>query len=254
MYASISLLVFLTFGFAAVAYGIYALYATVTQTKEAHRRPEIDDPEQMFKFERPSISQEFEKEYEILRMRKAKLNPEKHKEMIRKLVNRALANLGPMRHTQSVFSSSRTMYALHRIDEPTWKAINKMKRDCDIEYQQVLLRAKELGFNQGNIFQFAAKLEAHHRQKEMMKLREMHMKARQQHMEKLAAAQKEQAKREQLRRHEAYLKQLEEEEKAKRTSPKSSESRQPKDHFNGLKKGFLRKRTAATKKKKKKKK
>ena len=57
MYASISLLVFLTFGFAAVVYGIYALYATVTQTKEAHRRPDNDHPEQMFKFERPSISQ-----------------------------------------------------------------------------------------------------------------------------------------------------------------------------------------------------
>ncbi len=169
----------------------------------------------------------------------------KTKEMMTKLVNRAIADLAPLRQASSLFNASKSLHSMYCVGDETKKYIDQMKRDADAEFAQVNQRAKELRY-QGNIFQMAAQIEAHQKQKFMQEMQKKQMAMRQHHMKQMQAAEKERARREQEKRYHAMLKEAsrqEDQKKNKNSSSSSSATVNSKQNnttkFKGLKKGFL---------------
>ena len=243
--SSVYLLMFLVLLSSALVYGAYAAYVAYREAREANSRPDFDSDANMFHFRRPEIAVKFEKEWAEITASGTMLDAAKAKEMMSKLVNRALVDLAPLRQASSLFNASQSLHSLYCVGDETKKYIDKMKRDADAEFAQVNLRAKQLRY-EGNIFQMATKIEAHQKQKFMEDMRKKQMAAmqqqrmrQQQQMQQMEQAKAEQARRAQQKRYENYLKQAtreEEEQKKKGGGGGSSNTK-----FKGLSKGFLKK-------------
>jgi len=229
------LYMFAAFGLTALVYGTYAAYKAFRGAAEANSRPDFDSDKNMFHFRRPEFSVLFEKEWAEIVASGKQLDQAKTKEMMTKLVNRAIADLGPLRQASSLYNASQSLHSLYCVGDETKRHIDKMKKDADAEFAQVNQRAQQLRY-QGNIFQMATQIEAHQKQKFMENMRKKQMAMQQQHMKQLQAAKAEQARREQQKRYDAYLKQATEEEKRKNQNGTTKGAQ-----FKAFSKGFLNK-------------
>ena len=241
--SNIYLFMFLVFGLSALVYGVYAAYVAYKEAREANSRPDFDSDANMFHFRRPEMAVKFEKEWAQILASGKKVDAAKTKEMMTKLVNRALVDLPALRQASSLFNASQSLHSLYCVGDNTKAHIDKMKRDADAEFAQVNLRAKQLRY-EGNIFQMAAKIEAHQKQKFMEEMRKKQMAAmqqaqmrQQQQMKQMQLAKAEQERRAQQKRYENYLKQVtREEEEQKKKGGGGDDAK-----FKGLSKGFLKK-------------